>query len=63
MPSPEQFIRVWNQSSSASEVARKLKMTRLSALSRASRYRKQGIQLKAMPKGRPATLKFLAENQ
>ena len=47
------FIKVWQSSSSAKEVATKMGIRSLAASNRAMRYRKQGISLKEMPKFQP----------
>jgi DNA-directed RNA polymerase specialized sigma24 family protein len=44
--SPEEFVRVWQSSSSAREVATKLGIPATTASSRAMRYRKAGVRLK-----------------
>lgn len=48
---PEQFVRAWNTSSSAVEVAQKLDMAPHSASARASWYRKKGVDLKRFLRG------------
>ena len=48
--SPEEFCRVWTESSSADEVSEKLKMPKPIVHARASSYREKGIPLKKMPR-------------
>jgi len=64
--SPEQFVRYWQQATDLDEVLKKSGMTARSARARASRFRKQGVPLKKLGVGRPATdwasLKHLAES-
>ncbi len=48
--SPEEFIQAWQSSSSAQEVADKLKMPKPIVLARASTYRKAGVHIKKMPR-------------
>lgn len=43
---PEEFIEAWQTSKDAQEVADKLKMPKPIVFARASKYRKQGINLK-----------------
>lgn len=64
--SPEQFVRYWQQADNLDELLKKSGMTARSARARASRFRKQGVPLKKLGVGRPATdwasLKQLAES-
>jgi len=64
--SPEQFVRYWQQANDLDDVLKKSGMTARSARARASRFRKQGVPLKKLGVGRPATdwasLKNLAES-
>jgi hypothetical protein len=46
--SPEQFVRTWQTSQTAQEVADKLGMPKPIVLARASGYRKEGIKLKKL---------------
>jgi len=48
--SPEEFIRAWQTSASADEVAEKLKMPKPIVHARATTYRKAGVKLKSMPR-------------
>ena len=52
---PEEFVVAWQSSASAAEVKRKLDTpASVHALAqRAWRYRRRGVSLKRMPKGRP----------
>ncbi len=43
---PEEFVRVWQESASASEVAAKLGIKPVTAFGRAKAYRKRGVPLK-----------------
>jgi hypothetical protein len=61
--SPEEFIRVWQTSSSAQEVADKLKMPKPIVLARASNYRKTGVKIKNMPRGATRRLDVAALNK
>jgi biotin operon repressor len=45
---PEEFVVAWQTSTSAQEVADKLKMPKANVLARACSYRKAGVQLKRM---------------
>jgi hypothetical protein len=45
---PEQFVTAWEQSESADEVAKRLKMPKPIVLARASSYRHAGVKLKKM---------------
>jgi hypothetical protein len=47
---PEEFIRAWQTSQSADEVAKKLNMPKAIAAARASNYRTAGVKLKKMPR-------------
>jgi glutamate/tyrosine decarboxylase-like PLP-dependent enzyme len=46
----EEFVRTWQNSDSADEVAAKLKMPKAIAHARASNYRMLGVKLKKMPR-------------
>ncbi len=48
--SPEDFIRAWQSSETAQEVADKLKMPKAIVLARASKYRQDGVKLKKVKK-------------
>ena len=48
--SAEQFIKVWQTSESADEVAERLRMPKGIVHARASNYRTAGIKLKKMPR-------------
>ena len=48
--SPEQFIRVWQQSTSVDDVATKVGMPKPIVLARKSNYTGLGIKLKKMPR-------------
>jgi hypothetical protein len=48
--SPEVFVRTWQTSQSADEVAKKLNMPKAIAAARASNYRTAGVKLKKMPR-------------
>jgi hypothetical protein len=48
--SPEEFIKVWQESGNAAEVAAKLRMPREIVLSRSSEYRRRGVRLKKLRK-------------
>lgn len=60
--SPEEFVKVWQTSNSAAEVAEKLKMPKNIVLARSAVYRKSrkdgspGINLKKMPRANPRKL-------
>jgi hypothetical protein len=47
---PQEFIRAWESSSTAEEVAEILGMPKAIVLARASNYRLQGVKLKKMPR-------------
>jgi hypothetical protein len=47
---PEDFIKAWQTSNSAEEVAEKLRMPKAIAHARASNYRTLGVKLKKMPR-------------
>jgi hypothetical protein len=51
-PTPKEFIQAWQTSSSVKEVATKLRMTVKAASARAIFYRKKGVALKKMHRGR-----------
>jgi hypothetical protein len=61
--SPEAFIRAWQTSSSADEVAEKLKMPKPIVHARATTYRKAGVKLKSMPRAGKASLDVDALNR
>jgi hypothetical protein len=61
--SPEEFIKVWQLSASADEVAKKLKMPKPIVHARASSYRKAGVKLKSMPRAGVRTLDVDKLNQ
>jgi hypothetical protein len=61
--SPEDFIRAWQTSQSADEVAEKLKMPKGIVHARASNYRTAGIRLKKMPRSRKNKLDVDALNK
>jgi hypothetical protein len=48
-PTPEQFVRAWQTSSSVAEVAMKLRMKKAQCRVRACRYRQRGVLLKQFP--------------
>jgi hypothetical protein len=48
---PEEFVTVWNASSTSQEAADKLGMPKAIAQARASKYRKAGVKLKKMRRG------------
>jgi hypothetical protein len=48
--SPEQFVKIWQMSGSATELAEKLKMPKPIVLARASGYRSAAVNLKKMPR-------------
>lgn len=50
---PDQFIEVWQTSTSVAEVAERLNMPRDVASARASLYRSMGINLKSMKQKKP----------
>ena len=43
---PEEFVRIWQQSTSPADVADKLKQSVRTVCGRAANYRKHGVQLK-----------------
>jgi hypothetical protein len=45
---PQRFVKVWQTSSTAEEVARRLNMPKSIVHARASNYRQQGIKLKKL---------------
>lgn len=61
--SPEKFIEVWQTSSSADEVSRKLGMPKPIVHARASSYRQNGIKLKKMPRSSSRSLDVDALNR
>jgi hypothetical protein len=61
--SPEEFVRAWQTSETAQEVADKLKMPKPIVLARASGYRKDGIHLKKMKRGPKRALDVDALNR
>ncbi len=50
---PEQFVKTWQASKSAAEVAEKLGMPYTAVWNRVSHYRAKGIKLKKMSSRRP----------
>jgi transposase len=64
---PEQFVVAWQTSATIAEVAVRVGMPEAIASARAGDYRKKGIPLKRMPRGRKGRLdvqglKALAES-
>ncbi len=59
-PTPEQFVAVWQSSTSVRAVADKLKMTTSQVRTRACRYRQRGVPLKEIPPLYPPDWKALA---
>lgn len=51
-PTPKEFVKAWQESSSLEEVARKLGMKPKTVHSRASFYKRKGVPLKKMRGGR-----------
>lgn len=51
-PTPKEFVKAWQSSSSAKEVAKKLGMHIKTVRSRVTFYRRKGVPLKKMAGGR-----------
>ena len=50
-PTPEEFVKVWQEAESMKEAAEKLGMSKSAASNRASYYRKRGVNLKSFVRG------------
>jgi hypothetical protein len=51
--SPEEFVRIWQESDTIDQVAARTGYRRNAAKQRASNYRVRGVPLKQMPLGHP----------
>jgi hypothetical protein len=61
--SPEDFVRAWQSSKTAQEVAAKLAMPKPLVHARASNYRRIGVRLKLLGRGNPKRLDVQALNK
>jgi transposase len=61
--SPARFVEVWEMCSSIDEVAKRLKMRPNSISTRASRYRRAGVELKRYSRKPRKPLNYLALNK
>ena len=61
--SAEEFVRVWQESASADEVANRLNMPKPIIFARASGYRQSGVNLKKMPRHKNKALDVEALNK